>query len=116
MIDADKQLPLVIQEAHGTDDSVQMVYQIQAVGQAHRKPFNGDRQGKKQGSLGQPPYVPGEEMGMYHLKKGHCFNCYQDGHYSDRCLYERRAVKYDLCVNYRQQGHLMKDCPKEIII
>jgi hypothetical protein len=53
---------------------------------------------------------------MYHLKQGHCWNCFQTGHYLNHCPYEKREEKYDLCVNCRQPGHLMKDCPQEIVI
>jgi hypothetical protein len=116
MVDTDEQLPYFIHTPHGTDNGMNVVYQIQAVGQVQRRHSNGDKQGRQQGKLGQPPYVPGEETGMYHLKQGHCWNCFQTGHYSNQCPYKKQEEKYNLCVNCRQSGHLIKDCPHKIVI
>jgi hypothetical protein len=69
MVGADEQLPYFIHTPYGTNDGVSVVYQIQAVGQAQGRHSNGDKQGRRQGKLGQPPYVPGEETGMYHLNR-----------------------------------------------
>jgi hypothetical protein len=55
MIEVDKRFPLFIQDAHDTKGGIQVVYQIQPVGEAQRKPFGGDRRLPPPGSLGQPP-------------------------------------------------------------
>jgi hypothetical protein len=116
MVELEERFPLFIQDAHEADGGIQVLYQIQPVGQHQRKAFGGKSKLPPPGSLGQPPYVPGEEMGMFLLEKGYCFNCYQCSHYADLCPHEKRRPNNNLCTNCRGQGHKFRDCPKEIII